>query len=80
LLKGEFDVIQDFDPSMDKIKIQAWCQLDSQKWLDQIFSLGKITDTQDGVILKFDPFMGIGELLLVGVKYNQLNSNSIEFC
>jgi serralysin len=75
-LKGDKDVIQDFQVGTDKIVFQNWGNPNSEQWLNQMISLGNITDTPDGVLFKFDGGGNEGTLLVAGVSSNLINSQS----
>ncbi|WP_373529017.1 calcium-binding protein [Nostoc sp.] len=79
LLKREFDVIQDFEVGIDKIVFDGWGKNNSDQWLNQMFSQGRITDTDDGVTFNFNTGITQGTLLLSGVTSNLITSESIVF-
>ncbi|MEJ6484834.1 M10 family metallopeptidase C-terminal domain-containing protein [Nostoc punctiforme UO1] len=79
LLKGEFDIIQDFQVGIDKILFDGWGNLNSEQWLSQMFSQGQITDTIDGVLFNFNTGITQGQLLLSGVTSDLITSDSIGF-
>jgi serralysin len=79
LLKGDFDVIQDFEFGIDKIAFQGWGEINSADWLNQMFSQGQITDTTDGVLFDFNTGTTQGKLLLSDVTSNLITSESIVF-
>lgn len=79
LLKGESNVIQDFQVGIDKLVFQNWGNTSSEQWLNEMFSQGNITNTNDGVLFKFDGGKNEGTLLLAGLNSNQINSQSIVF-
>lgn len=78
LLQGESDIIQDFQAGIDKLVFQGWGNNNAEQWLNQMFSQGKITNTNDGVLFNLDGSNG-GTLLLAGLNSNQINSQSIAF-
>lgn len=79
-LNSELDVIQDFQVGIDKIVFQNWGgNTNPDQWLKERFSLGSISDTKDGVLFKFDGGRNEGTLLVAGVSFNQINSQSIAF-
>ncbi len=79
LLKGESNVIQDFQVGIDKLVFQNWDNTNSQQWLNEMFSQGNITNINDGVLFQFDGGRNEGTLLLAGLNSNQINSQSIVF-
>ncbi|MCW5315420.1 hypothetical protein GTQ43_16880 [Nostoc sp. KVJ3] len=79
LLKYESDVIQDFQVGIDKIVFDGWGKINPDQWLNQMFSQGSITDTNDGVLFNFNNERTQGTLLLSGVTSNQITSDSITF-
>ncbi|MHC0061830.1 calcium-binding protein [Nostoc sp. UIC 10890] len=79
LFKGEFDIIQDFEVGIDKIVFDGWGKLNSEQWLDQMFSQGQITDTADGVLFDFSTGITQGKLLISNVTSNLITSDSITF-
>lgn len=79
LFKGEFDIIQDFEVGIDKIVFQGWGKVNTGQWLNQMFSQGRITDTNDGVIFDFNTGITQGKLLLSDVTSNLITSDSITF-
>jgi serralysin len=79
LLRGEFDVIPDFEVGMDKIVFQGWGNINSANWLNRMFCQGQITDTSDGVLFNFNTRQTQGSLLLSGVTSNLITSESIAF-
>ncbi|MBF2065163.1 MAG: hypothetical protein IGS39_12180 [Calothrix sp. C42_A2020_038] len=79
LLKGESDIILDFQVGIDKLVFKNWGNINPQQWLNEMFSLGNITNTNDGVLFKFDGGRNEGTLLLTGINSNQINSQSIIF-
>ena len=79
LLKGEFDIIQDFEVGIDKIVFDGWGKVNSADWLNQMFSQGQITDIADGVLFDFSTGITQGKLLLSNVTSNLITSDSITF-
>ncbi|MBN3994297.1 MAG: hypothetical protein HWQ36_28475 [Nostoc sp. NMS2] len=79
LLKYESDVIQDFQVGIDKLVFDGWGKIDTDQCLNQMFSQGSITDTNDGVLFNFNTGQTQGTLLLSGVTFNQISSDSITF-
>lgn len=79
LLKDDCDVIQDFQVGIDKIVLKGWDNTNADQWLNQMRSLGNITNTNNGVLFRFDGGQNEGTLLLTGVSSNQINSQSIIF-
>ncbi len=77
--KGELDIIQDFEVGIDKIVFQNWDKINTDQWLDRIFSQGSISDTQKGVLFSFDLERYQGQLLLTGVKMNELSNSDFVF-
>ncbi|MBW4424098.1 MAG: hypothetical protein KME50_06465 [Nostoc desertorum CM1-VF14] len=75
----DFDVIQDFQVGIDKLEFKGWDDIKADGWLNEMFSQGNITDTNDGLILNFN----VGEiqqtLLLSGVNSKQFSSGSLIF-
>ncbi|MBD2773631.1 calcium-binding protein [Iningainema tapete] len=78
-LNGDLDVIQDFKVGIDKIVFQYWGNRNPDQWLKEMFSQGNITDTKDGLLFDFEGGRKEGSLLLAGVTFNQINSQSIVF-
>lgn len=79
LFRGESDVIQDFQVGTDKIVFKGMVNTNAEQWLNQMFSLGHITNTNEGVLFQFDGGTNAGTLLVAGVNSNQINSQSIVF-
>jgi serralysin len=79
LLKDEFDVIKDFQVGTDKIVFQGWGSMNADDWLNQMFSQGKILDTEDGVIFNLNTELNQVTLLLSGVSSSQISSGSVIF-
>ncbi|MDJ0736803.1 MAG: calcium-binding protein [Nostocaceae cyanobacterium] len=78
-LKGEYDVITDFESGVDTIQFQDWGSLDSQQWFNEKISNGQITNTNDGVLVSFEFARKEGELLLQGVAINDLTYSDFTF-
>ncbi len=74
-LRNDFDIIQDFQVGEDKIIFKGWGNIDTEQWLQE----GNITDTNDGVIFKFDSLLNEQTLLISGVSSSQMTSESIVF-
>ncbi|MEO0683726.1 MAG: hypothetical protein AAFY76_01425 [Cyanobacteria bacterium J06649_11] len=74
-LRNDFDIIEDFQFGVDKIVFKGWGDIDTEQWLQQ----GNITDTDDGVIFKFDSFLNEETLLISGISSSQITSESIVF-
>ncbi|MBD2247021.1 calcium-binding protein [Nostoc sp. FACHB-888] len=79
LLKEEFDVIQDFQFGIDKLEFKGWDDIKADSWLNEMFSQGNITDTNDGLILNFNAGETQQTLLLSGVNSKQFSSESLIF-
>ncbi|MBW4614596.1 MAG: hypothetical protein KME21_15235 [Desmonostoc vinosum HA7617-LM4] len=79
LLKGEYDVIRDFQVGIDKIVFQNWGYANSDNWLEKMFAQGRISDTQAGVRFELNCGLNQGVLLLSGITFNQISSESIIF-
>lgn len=79
LLKSEFDVIKDFKVGIDKIEFDGWGDINAKTWLNKMFDQGKISDTKDGLLFNLDAGDTQSTLLVSGVKYNQIRSESIIF-
>lgn len=79
LLKGEFDVIEDFEVSKDKIVFQGLNQTNASVWLAEQFSLGNISNTQDGLLFSFNSEKLEGQLLVKGLTFNDLSSTNFVF-
>jgi Ca2+-binding RTX toxin-like protein len=78
LLNGDFDVIKDFQVGSDQIEFRSW-RTNTDQWLDEMFSLGNIRDTTEGVLLNLDTGRHQGQLLLEGVTFDSISSDSIVF-
>jgi serralysin len=77
LQKGELDVIKDFKVGEDKIKFQGGgSNINGSDWWQTKVAQGQITDTKDGALLNADSG---GQILLSGVKLNQLSPNNFIF-
>ncbi len=63
-LPKEYDVIQDFEVGIDKIKFMGWS------------NIAQMVDTQDGTLLTLSPG---GKLLLEGLNISQLNPSDFLF-
>lgn len=79
LLKGEFDVIKDFQVGIDKIEFNGGDHINAKTCLNKMFSQGNITDTKQGLLFNFETGETQGTLLLSGVTSKQFNSESIIF-
>ncbi|MCC5653121.1 hypothetical protein LC609_25640 [Nostoc sp. XA013] len=79
LLTEEFDVIQDFQVGIDKLEFKGWDDIKADSWLNEMFSQGNITDTNDGLILNFNAGETQQTLLLSGVNSKQFSSESLIF-
>lgn len=81
LFSDELNVIQDFQIGSDQIVFQNWGVIDSATWLNEKFNQGKITNTSDGLLFKFDEGWNQGTLLLSGISFDQIQSQpqSIQF-
>jgi serralysin len=78
--KEDLDTIQDFQLGSDKIIFKNWgIDTNSDQWVKEMISLGNITDTKDGVLLKFDSKRNEGSLLVSNLNSSQLNSQSLAF-
>jgi Ca2+-binding RTX toxin-like protein len=75
----EFDVIQDFQVGIDKLEFKGWDDIKADSWLNEMFSQGNITDTNDGLILNFNAGEIQQTLLLSGVNSKQFSSGSLIF-
>jgi serralysin len=75
LFRNDFDVIKDFEVGVDQIVLQGWGFWNT----DILLKLGKITDTNDGALLKLDVLFNKETILIAGVNSSQLNSQSIVF-
>ena len=75
--KGDKDVIQDLQVGTDKIVLQNWGSNNPEQWLKEMFSLGNISDTKDGVLIKFDGEKNQGTLLVAGVSSSQIGQSII---
>ncbi|MBU7583734.1 MAG: M10 family metallopeptidase C-terminal domain-containing protein [Nostoc sp. TH1S01] len=78
-IKGEFDVIEDFEASVDKIVFQGLNQTNASVWLAEQFSLGHISNTQDGLLFSLNSEKLEGQLLVKGLTFNDLNSSNFVF-
>ncbi|MBW4451674.1 MAG: hypothetical protein KME55_02745 [Nostoc indistinguendum CM1-VF10] len=78
-LKEEFDVIQDFQVGIDKLEFKGWDDIKADSWLNEMFSQGDITDTNNGLILNFNAGETQQTLLLSGVNSKQFSSESLIF-
>lgn len=79
LLRNESDIIQDFQVGIDKIVFQGWGSINSEEWLRRASQQGVITNTNDGVIFKFDSSLNQPALLISGVNSSQITADSIMF-
>ena len=74
---SELDIIQDFQIGTDKIVFQNWGNPNPDRWFEEMFSLGNISDTKDGVLFKFDGGRNEGTLLVAGVNSNLINQSIV---
>jgi serralysin len=78
--KEDLDTIQDFQFGSDKIILKNWdISTNAEQWVNDMISLGNITDTKDGVLLKFNGNSNGGSLLVSSLNSSQLNSQSLVF-
>ncbi|WP_313707689.1 M10 family metallopeptidase C-terminal domain-containing protein [Planktothrix agardhii] len=77
LQKGDLDVIKDFKVGEDKIEFRGeGSNINSSDWWQTGVAQGQITDTKDGALVNADSG---GQILLSGVKLNQLSPNNFIF-
>ncbi|MEQ9548364.1 MAG: calcium-binding protein [Coleofasciculus sp. G3-WIS-01] len=78
--KSSYDVIKDFEVGIDAIKFQNWHKLnnklDVRHWFTQMVSTGKITDTDNGTLLKWHDQT---QIILEGVNVAQLSASDFVF-
>lgn len=78
--KEDLDTIQDFQLGSDKIIFKNWDGgINPDQWVKEMISLGNISDTKDGVSIKFDSRGNEGTLLVSNLNSSQLNSQSLAF-
>ncbi|MEM7725138.1 MAG: hypothetical protein AAF208_02045 [Cyanobacteria bacterium P01_A01_bin.45] len=73
--KNETDIIEDFQIGIDKIVFKNWGRFNLDDWLNDMFSLGNITDTDDGVLFEFEDGKHEGQLILNDIISTQVNSS-----
>lgn len=73
--QNEFDVIEDFQLGSDKIVFKKWGNFNFDDWLNDMFTLGNVTDTDDGVLLNFEDGKHQGLLLLNDLTSDQINTS-----
>ncbi|MEM7555019.1 MAG: calcium-binding protein, partial [Cyanobacteria bacterium P01_A01_bin.84] len=73
--RNDIDTIEDFELGSDRIVLRNWGNFNLDSWLDDMFSLGNITDTNDGVLFEFENGRHQGQLLLNGLTSSQVNSS-----
>jgi serralysin len=73
LLAGERDVINNFNPNQDQIKLAGWGNIDAKTWLSGMVSQGQIVQSEANVLLSFDTG---GKLLLTDVYLQNLSASN----
>ena len=76
LLNGEFDIIKDFEPSVDQIVVEGWDNVNPSNWFNKIVSQGQLTNTPDGAL--FTSNSG-GELLFENINLSALSASDFTF-
>lgn len=76
LLKGEFDIIKDFQVGLDKIELQGWGDIDASSWFGEVVSQGSLANTSKGVLFNVDSG---GQLLFKDINLDDLSSSDFVF-
>ena len=73
---GDYDVIKDFQAGVDTVHFEDASNIDNQVWYNQGISSGNISNTQNGVLVRFT---NNNRFLLEDVSLNELSSSDFTF-
>jgi serralysin len=79
--KGNYnDVITDFQIGFDKIEFKGWDNMNTNQWLDNMFTQGNVSSTPDGVVLSlFNENDRKWTLQLAGLTSDQIRPELFDF-
>ena len=74
--RGDYDIIKDFQPGVDKVEFQGGGKIDSEAWYNQGVASRGLVDTRAGAVLKIS---SSEQILFEGVDVNELSYSDFMF-